>query len=163
MSVSASRGSLLALHRRLRLDAEPLGDATEQAQGDRGLLLGQQVDLEIEVGAPVRLAGHAVLADQDTDGDEDRLEGHDHGQEAERVGVEGTQAGNRAQVDDDPAGEPEHVEQGEAAAAGQRRQVVADPFGQRPLIEVLGLEVGDLLDIGQHALFSSPVAFTPSL
>jgi len=39
-----------------------------------GLLLGEQIDLQIEVRSPLRLPRHLVLTDQDPDGQEDGLE-----------------------------------------------------------------------------------------
>jgi protein-S-isoprenylcysteine O-methyltransferase Ste14 len=58
------------------------------------LMLGQQADLEVEVGALVGQRGHPVLADQDEGRQEDRLDRRDHRQHDEALvpgGTPGTQ------------------------------------------------------------------------
>src|SRR4030095_3062421 len=159
-------GVALAPHRRLGLDAECLRDAREEAQGGGGLLLGEQVDLEIEVRPAVGESRHAVLADHHTDRDEDRLERHHHGEEIERIGIERREprdpGAQPAEIQRDPAHEPDGVQEGEGAGAGEGHQSVAHALGQRAAAEVLRLEVGDLLDVGLLAPRCRHVAFSRS-
>ena len=64
------------------------GNVLKQAKHRRHFALGQEIDLQIEVRALVRLVRQAVLARQDEQREEDRLEGDGHRQEWEREVIE---------------------------------------------------------------------------
>jgi hypothetical protein len=137
--------------RRAVPDAEMLGDVVHDAEGGGGLLLGEQVDLQIEVRAPLRLPRHLILTDQDPDGQEDRLQRHQHGQEVERKGIEGLErleAVGPLTVDGDPHREPDEVSDGEGRGPGRPGDRGRDALADRPGPELLRLELGDPLDIG---------------
>jgi hypothetical protein len=69
------------------------------------------------VGDHLSLRVRAVLADHDERREEDRLERHDHGQEAEGIVLD---------PEPDPAAEPDDVDVDERHRAGERRDLVRD-------------------------------------
>jgi hypothetical protein len=75
---------VVGLGRQLHL----LGHARHQAQQGGHLALVEQVDLQVQVVAALVLLGGHVLADEDHDGQHDRLDRHQEQQEGERVRVD---------------------------------------------------------------------------
>ena len=64
------------------------GDLAQGFQDAGGFLLGQQVDLQVEMIAPFRAMIHRILPDQDKGREQHRLERHQGGQQRERIRVE---------------------------------------------------------------------------
>src|SRR5215208_5785157 len=67
----------------LGLDAEALADLGDERGKLRHLVLGQEADLQVEVGTLVGRGLHAVLADEHEGRQEDRLDRGDHGEHHE--------------------------------------------------------------------------------
>lgn len=73
---------------------------------------------------------NAVLTDEDEDGQEDRLERHNHGEKL--AGTGRTSAGrHRLQARENPKGEPYDVEDEEDATAKKASDGVAEALGGR--------------------------------
>jgi hypothetical protein len=106
-----------------------LRDLAEQPEGCGRFRLGEHVDLKIEVRAAVRQPGHAVLAIEDGDSDEDRLKRHDHREQVERVRIERLDSPDIASIHRDPRGKPDHMERGEPRPAGDGAQHIPHSVG----------------------------------
>ena len=70
MDVSGLAKSLNLKGCRLHVDASVMTELLEHLEHHGQLLFGEHTDLKIEMGAPLGLASHAILADQDKDGQE---------------------------------------------------------------------------------------------
>src|SRR5262245_27621839 len=103
-----------------------LSHALEQGHRLRRFLLRQEVDLEIEVRPPVALPGEIVLADQDENRQEDRLERDDQGEKTERKRIDGMPARHESDVPGDPPREPGDMETREPGRAGYPRDGVGE-------------------------------------
>src|SRR5262249_19913265 len=99
----------------------------------RDLELGLDVDLVFDVGPHAVFRGLAVLADQHEARQEDRLERHDHRQQAERKRIERLEPRHRHDVHRHPHHEPHAVEDEERHAPRERRDHVGDPVEQGQL------------------------------
>ena len=60
-------------------------DPAKKAQHHRHLLFREEADLRVEMVAPVALAAHSILSDENKDGEDDPLGGDDSGQQAKRI------------------------------------------------------------------------------
>src|SRR5436305_15000349 len=136
---------------RTPLDAEVVEEALDLLEQLGRLLLREEVDLEVEVGALVRLPAHPVLADQDEDGEQHPLRRDDQRQDAEREGVERLQRGP-PQVHHEPDGEQEQMEDDERHRPHEAGEEVADPLPQAPALHRSLLEADDFLDVLADAL-----------
>jgi hypothetical protein len=109
--------------------------------------LREHIDLKVEVRTAIRQALHLVLADQDPDRQEDRLERHDEREEVERVGIEGPCPGHQAGVHSDPRDEPREMDDRERGGARDANESSGTPRAERAGAERIGLELGDPRDI----------------
>ena len=75
---------------------EAASDGVQQGHQLGDLVLGEQADLQVQLGALVRLCLHAILADQDERGQEDRFDRRCHRQNHE-AGIERMQSWDPAQ------------------------------------------------------------------
>ena len=83
-------------------------------------MLGEEADLQVEVGPLVGRGGHAVLGDQHEGRQEDRLHRGPHGEDDEgRVPQRNTR--HPAEIGDDPEAEEREVNVDEGHAAGEAR------------------------------------------
>src|SRR5205085_7098470 len=89
------------LHLRIgfrRIDAEPATDLIEQSKDRRELLLGEDVDLQIQMRAAIREVLQVTLRDQNDARQDDRFEGQNQVQQIERMPIER----EARRVQDDP-------------------------------------------------------------
>jgi hypothetical protein len=115
------------------------GDGIEQDDDAGDLMLRQQADLQVELGASVGRRHHAVLADQDEGRQEDGLQRPDHGQQAEGIGIEGGD-GQPAEVDRHPSPDHGQMQVDEDHAAGEggdpvRQALLGSPAALRLLAQ----------------------------
>ena len=91
-------------------------------------ILGQEVYLQFEMVSLVGLQAGSVLAHQDKQRQENRLQRHDHRHQREGERVEGMFA-VRVDIPDEPDCEPDYVEDDEPHSSGLSGDDVADAFG----------------------------------
>ena len=151
MAVTMRSTSVSSARRRVdgvvRRDAQALADALEHPDRGSRFLLREHIDLKIEVRTPVRQAFHLVLADQDPDRQEDRLERHDEREEAERIGIERPHPRYQARVHGEPHDKPHQMDHGERRGARDANESCGTPRAERARTERIRLELGDPLDI----------------
>jgi hypothetical protein len=88
-------------------------------------MLGQEADLQVQIGSTVRLCRHSVLGDQDESGEENRFDGGEHRQNHERR-VE-FESRRPPEIEQDPKAEQKQVQTNETHAPGERRNGIGDP------------------------------------
>src|SRR5262245_54771794 len=69
---------------RASLSTETTGDVVQNAENHRVFLFSQQIHLQIEFCTPIGFMRHAVLTDENEQGQEDRFKRNDSGQKTER-------------------------------------------------------------------------------
>src|SRR5215207_4908674 len=115
----------------------------------RHLLLHPQAHLQAELLPQLGDRRFALLGHQDEDREEDRLERHDHRQQAERKRVERGHRKDTA-VPSDPGAEPEHVEHQEGRGARDVVQPVGESLELRAVRRMLRLDRSDR-EVGDRA------------
>ena len=88
---------------------QALADESLQLENLCDLLLGQQINLQIEVIPLIYPLGHTVLLHQYKRGEQHRFDGDNHAKQNERVRIELPHAEEMAGVDDEPQGDPNNV------------------------------------------------------
>ena len=124
--------------------------AVQQPEHLGVLLLREQVDLEIELRAPVREPHLVVLRDQDERGQEDRLQRHAQREEGERVGVEPRQEGQG--VPRHPDGEQHRVHPHEAHVAAEPGDRLGHLVGEGAIALGPAVQRADALDVAADDL-----------
>ena len=119
-----------------RLYAEAARDGVQEGHELSHLVLGQQTDLQVQLGAFLGLSLHAVLGDQYERGQEDRFHRCHHRQN-HKAGIEHMQTWDPAQVPQDPDAKYGGMNIDELQAAGEARDPVRDAI-LRALATVLG-------------------------
>jgi hypothetical protein len=127
-------------------DADALGDLADHADEVGDLMLGQQADLQVEIGALVGRGHHPVLADQHEGRQEDGLDARDHRQHDEAL-VPRRHPGDPAQIGDDPGAEQHQMEQHEGHRPGEAGDRVGDALGQAALLRLHPAPLAQRLDI----------------
>ncbi len=112
------------------LNAGLLGHATEKLQELRHFVLGQQIDLQIQVGAHVGDDRRAVLADEHEGREEDRLERHDEREQTVGKRIEAAMP-DPSLVLGDPPHEPHDVDVHEPHVSGEPGEPVGQAVLQR--------------------------------
>jgi hypothetical protein len=92
-------------------------------------MLGQQSDLQVEIGSPCGLGSHPVLRDEDKSGEKNRLDRCDHCQD-NKTRVEFRQR-RRGQIAGDPAPEHDQMDVNKIHAAGEPCDSICDPDLER--------------------------------
>src|SRR6266478_1128373 len=90
--------------------ARVLAELLQHLEHHGEFLFGEHADLKIKMRAPLRLASHAILADQHKDGQEYALRGDKKGQNAEWERVESFHVGNQVQIQRAPDDNQNYVE-----------------------------------------------------
>jgi len=123
----------------IAVDAGPPCDLDEELEHPRVFLLGEQIDLQVEMIATLRDARLSILGDEDEGREKDRFEGDGERQERERKRIEARRAAGH--VPTDPCGEPDYMRPHEphrsAESGDPIRQSIADGF----------VRVGDAVDL----------------
>ena len=101
-------------------------DVLQQLQHSRHLPLGEQIDLQVEMTALVGLPRQSILAGEDEQCQEDRLERDRRRQQREREGIERPNSPDCAGVYGDPRTEPEEMKNEDRTATGGAGDPVAD-------------------------------------
>ena len=91
------------------VNAGVLTEFLEHLEHHGELLLGEHADLKIEMSAALGLARHAILADENADGEENAFGGNEERQNAEWERIERLHAGKQVEIQGDPDGNQDHV------------------------------------------------------
>ena len=129
-------------------DFEAFADELQQLQGLCGFFFRQEIDLEVEMGAGIGFAGHAVLLHEDEGAEQDAFDRNDHGEQDEGVRIKGSDDGQDAGIDEEPEQEPNGVEADEKHGAGKVCDEVGDALGKGAVTFGVPLERGDGADVG---------------
>lgn len=129
------------------LDVEAFADCPEELERLGCLLLGEQIDLEIEVIAGIAALLHAVLLHENEGAEENALYRDDHGQEDERIRIEAAAEREDAGVDEEPQGEDGGVNGNEPEAAGEASDEIGEEVGEGATPFEVALQLCDGLDV----------------
>jgi len=123
---------------------EPVTQSPQHLQHRRQLLLGEQVHLQIQMCALVRLALHAVLRHQHGRAQEDGLQRDDQHQQAEWIRVRRLRARH---VEHDPPGEPDGVRDKEERASRGGGHRAGEAIEPRLIVERFAFERSNRFDV----------------
>ncbi len=126
------------------VDACALSEEALHLEDGGEFLFGEQIDLQIEMGALVGLLRHMPLGHQDEARQHDRLERDRERQQTERVPIEG---GVTNRVHPHPHREPQDVRRDENRAAGKTAHAVDQTLQNGASVARLPLEAHDGLNI----------------
>ena len=112
-----------------------------QRQHARDLILGQQIDLKIQIRSLISNFRNPVLADQYECGEQNRFQRHDHRQQIKRIRIERFEAGP-SQVDGQPDAKPYQVDVNENHVAREPGHPVGDAvLGAFAALHVLAVAI----------------------
>ena len=135
------------------LEPQVLLDPMDDAQHLGELLLLVKGDLRLDLVADGAQPLLPVLRDEHERREEDRLQRHDHGEQAEREWIERSEDGDELQVPDHPREKPHGVEIDERHAAAEAGEEVGHPLAR--LLAPLRLVLDGLQTF--HAPPKSPI------
>src|SRR3984957_20012089 len=118
-----------------------------QLQQRGELLFGQHPYLQIEMSALFRLAGHAVLADQNENGQEDGFGRHHNRQNAKRKGVKWFHTSDQAQIYRHPNEKEREMQRQKHEAAGRSGNGIAGTLREGTATESVLFQFRDGRDI----------------
>ena len=95
--------SLLFVFCGFDFDAEALAYFVLHLEHSRELLFREHANLEVEVRAFFCLTCHAILTDENKDGEHNTFRGDDQSQNSKGKWIEGFHAGNQAEIDHAPS------------------------------------------------------------
>jgi hypothetical protein len=147
MNVRCVAEPLQFLLGRLDIDVEMAADFVLHLKQRGEFLLREHADLKIEMRAPLGLAGHAILTDQNENGQDDAFRGNDESQNSEWKWIEGLHGRDKAEIDGAPSKDEQNLEKQEGNAAGEFGDGVAGAFGGSAAEEGVVFEFGDRFDV----------------
>jgi hypothetical protein len=153
MDVRGLAESLNLLGCGFHVDARVLAELLQHLEHHGELLLGEHADLKIEMGAPLRLASHAILADQHANGQENTLGGDEKCQNAEWERIERSNAGNQTEIHGTPDSDQDYVQHEEFYASDEFYDGIAVAFGTRAAIEGFLFDLGNGGNIELRGIF----------
>jgi hypothetical protein len=120
-----------------------LAKGIEHLQNRGQLLFGEQIHLQIQVSAPIGVAGQAILAHEDKAGEEDGFEGYADVQQTKGIGIECVWASIRQ----DPSNEPYDMREYERSTARKRRDRVSEPIETGTMVYRLTLKFNNCANV----------------
>jgi hypothetical protein len=149
--------SLHLLSRGFHIYTGVLTELLEHLEHHGELLLGEHSNLKIEMRAPLRLAGHAILADQHEDGQKHALRGNKQRQNSEGKGIERFYAWNQVEIRSDPSRNQYHMQKKKFRAADESYDGIALTFSARPASQGFLFQLGYGSDIKLRGIFRNLV------
>lgn len=129
-------------------DLKPLAYSAKKLKSLCDLLLGEQIDLQIEMIPGVAALLHPVLLHENEGAKQHAFDGDDHGEQDKWVRIEMGKERKHLAVDEKPGCEDYYVNHDKPGTSAEAADHIRDEvFGRTALLEAL-FEVGNSADVG---------------
>jgi hypothetical protein len=139
------------------IDARMLAELLQHLEHHGEFLFGEHSNLKIEMGAPLRLARHAILANQHEDGQEHAFRRYKKRQNAERERIERSHARNQVEIHGDPTRYQNYVKKKKFGAADEPYNGIALALRARAAMKSFLFEFGNGSNIKLRRIFRNLV------
>jgi hypothetical protein len=138
------------------LDAEVSTDALKKLDHLRRFLLGQEIDLQIEVAALVSFGAHPILAYENESAQKNGFQRQDHRQKREWEWIICRDGFEQSTVDQYPGRDPDDLDDDEHVRAGEFPNSLRQPVSMRKVFLLFGFESNNRVNIGLMNLRGLP-------